>query len=84
MRFIHENNIRQLMPNDPVFKRLRYVRYADDILLGVIGSKADCIILREKLATFLQQELGLTLSLEKTKITHAITDRAYYRSLGSS
>lgn len=78
MRFIHENNIRQLIPNDPGFKRLRYVRYADDILLGVIGSKSDCIILREKLATFLQQELQLTLSLEKTKITHAITDRALF------
>lgn len=78
MRFIHENSIRQFIPNDPGFKRLRYVRYADDILLGVIGSKADCTALREKLAIFLQQQLRLTLSLEKTKITHAITDRALF------
>lgn len=78
MRFIHENNIRQSLANDPGFKRLRYVRYADDILLGVIGSKADCTFLRDELAKFLQRELKLTLSLEKTKITHAITDRAFF------
>jgi RNA-directed DNA polymerase len=28
---------------DPNFRRLRYCRYADDFLVGVIGSKADAV-----------------------------------------
>lgn len=27
---------------DEQYRRLKYVRYADDFLIGVIGSKADC------------------------------------------
>ena len=28
---------------DETYRRFRYVRYADDFLIGVIGSKADCV-----------------------------------------
>ncbi len=55
---------------DTGFKRLQYVRYADDFLLGVIGSKADAIQLKETIAQYLQSELHLELSMEKTLVTH--------------
>ncbi|GED32109.1 reverse transcriptase domain-containing protein [Brevibacillus centrosporus] len=53
-------------------KSLGYVRYADDfvILLGNYH-KRDAIELKEKISVWFSQELGLTLSQEKTKITHS-------------
>jgi len=58
-------------PNDPNYRRLRYVRYADDFLLGFVGPKKEAEEIRSKLGDFLQQKLKLTLSPEKTLITHA-------------
>ncbi len=62
---------------DESYKNLQYVRYADDFLVGMIGSKDDAEALKADLAVFLKEKLGLTLSLEKTKITHS-TDRARF------
>ena len=53
------------IPNDPDYRRLRYVRYADDFLLGFIGPKAEAEEIKEEVATFLQTELQLTLSQKK-------------------
>jgi group II intron reverse transcriptase/maturase len=65
-------------PNDPDSRRLRYVRYADDFLLGLAGPRTEAEDIREKLAAFLHQELTLTLSPEKTLMTHAQTGRARF------
>ncbi|GEP90710.1 group II intron reverse transcriptase/maturase [Chitinophaga terrae (ex Kim and Jung 2007)] len=56
---------------DETFKRLKYVRYADDFILGVIGSKKECERVKEDIKQFLFNELQLELSDEKTLITHA-------------
>lgn len=56
---------------DANFKRIQYVRYADDFLIGVIGSKADALEIKAKLAEYIHGELKLTLSEEKTLITNA-------------
>jgi len=58
------------LPMDDSYKRMQYVRYADDFLIGVIGSKKDCEIVKKDIAEFLSQKLGLELSQEKTLITH--------------
>jgi hypothetical protein len=58
-------------PMDPNFKRLKYFRYADDFVIGIIGSKQDAQRIKEEIAKFLREELKLTLSEEKTLITHA-------------
>lgn len=55
---------------DDSYKRLKYVRYADDFLIGVIGSKDDCIQIKEDIKVFLENKLKLELSEEKTLITH--------------
>lgn len=52
-------------------KRFTFVRYADDWLVGVCGTKEDCKDLKEEIAKFLDEELKLTLSEEKTLITHS-------------
>jgi group II intron reverse transcriptase/maturase len=56
---------------DSSFKKLKYVRYADDFLIGVIGSKADCNGIKQDIKKFLSEKLKLELSDEKTLITNA-------------
>lgn len=58
-------------PFDTSFKRLQYVRYADDFLIGVIGSKEDAIAIKEHVKAFVAVALKLELSDEKTLITHS-------------
>ena len=60
-------------------KKIKYVRYADDFLIGVNGSKEDCQILKEKISEFISNELKMELSEEKTLITHS---NNYARFLG--
>ena len=55
---------------DPDFKRLWYCRYADDFVLGQIGSKAEAEEIKMKIIRFLEDELLLEASEEKTKIEH--------------
>jgi group II intron reverse transcriptase/maturase len=65
-------------PCDPGYRRLRYVRYADDTLLGFTRPKAEAEEIKRRLAQFLHDELKLELSQEKTLITHARTQRARF------
>ena len=62
------------LPTHPVqetsYKAIQYVRYADDFIVGVIGSHEDAKKLKQDLTAFLKEKLGLTLSAEKTKITN--------------
>jgi len=64
--------------NDPEFRRLRYVRYADDFLLGFNGPKSEAEEIKQQLRTFLQETLKLELSEEKTLITHARSEAARF------
>ena len=65
------------LTHDPQYRRLRYCRYADDMLLGFTGPKAEAIEIKEKISNFLTS-INLTLSNEKTLITHATTGRARF------
>lgn len=60
-------------------KRLKYVRYADDFIIGIKGSKEECEKIKQKIKEFLAMELKLELSEEKTLITHSAN---YARFLG--
>lgn len=58
-------------PMDSSYRRLVYVRYADDFLVGVIGSKMDAISIKSDISNFLEEKLKLKMSEEKTLITHS-------------
>ncbi len=47
-----------------------YCRYADDFVLIVKGKKAHARAIREECRAFLEDELKLTLNMDKTHITH--------------
>jgi group II intron reverse transcriptase/maturase len=65
-------------PDDPGYRRLRYLRYADDHLLGFAGPKAEAQQIKQRLAEFLRDDLKLELSPSKTLITHARSDAARF------
>jgi group II intron reverse transcriptase/maturase len=65
-------------PSDPDYVRIRYIRYADDWILGVIGPRELAERLKDDIQLFLREELKLELSTEKTLITHAATEEAYF------
>ena len=60
-------------------KKLKYIRYADDWICGVIGSKEDCEQIKADIAQFIGKNLKMELSGEKTLITHS---NQYARFLG--
>lgn len=73
--------LRQLPSQDMFdleYRRLRYVRYADDFLLGFIGPKSEAEEIRALLKEFLASSLKLELSVEKTKISHAQDEGARF------
>lgn len=65
-------------PYDPEYRRLRYLRYADDFLLSFIGPKEEIEEIKQQLGAFLQTRLKLELSQTKTLITHARTETAKF------
>lgn len=63
-------NLPSKEPFDPEYRRLQYCRYADDFIISVIGSKEEAEVVKSDIKQFLTETLKLTMSDEKTKITH--------------
>lgn len=61
--------------------RFYYVRYADDWILFTNGKRSLATYVRNKISSYLKHYLGLTLSLEKTKITDLTETSAKFLSL---
>lgn len=57
-------------------KKIKYMRYADDFIIGVSGSRNDCQLIKDK---FINSMLKMELSKKKTLITHS---NQYARFLG--
>jgi len=74
-------DIPSLDPRDKNFIRIKYVRYADDWLIGVIGPRGIAEEIKAKVREFLENELKLTFGEEKAKITHAKTEQAQFLGL---
>ncbi len=66
-------------PMDENYRRMQYTRYADDFLIGVIGSKEDAETIKSNVKAFLEEKLKLDLSEEKTLITSG-KDKARFLS----
>jgi group II intron reverse transcriptase/maturase len=63
---------------DPDYRRLKYVRYADDFILGSAGTQAEALEIKNAISQFLKHHLNLTLSEEKTLITQARKEKATF------
>lgn len=62
---------RKLPYKDATDKKLVYVRYADDFIIGISGTKEEAEKIKHELKGFISKNLNLELSEEKTKITHS-------------
>lgn len=71
-------SVPSLNPTDPDYRRLHYLRYADDMLLGFSGPRVAAEAIKQQLGVFLREQLKLTLSEEKTLITHARSQAARF------
>lgn len=56
---------------DKEYRRLYYTRYADDFIIGLIGSKEEAIKIKDDIEKFLKSKLDIVLSGEKRCITHS-------------
>jgi group II intron reverse transcriptase/maturase len=65
-------------PNDDTYRRLHYVRYADDTLFGFAGPQQEAEEIKHQLGQFLRDTLKLEMSQEKTLITHASSEKARF------
>ena len=63
---------------DPGFRRMYYVRYADDWIVAIRGPREDAVNLMHDIRGFLKETLKLELSLEKTKITNPHRESALF------
>ena len=75
---VERRNIPSVDTYDTNYRRLRYVRYADDFILGFTGSKAEAKDIKKQIGDFLNIKLHLELSQEKTLITHATEESAKF------
>ena len=64
--------------DDPNYRRLRYIRYADDFLLGFTGTKREAAEIIRRIGGWTAENLKLELSAEKTLITHATKEAAKF------
>jgi group II intron reverse transcriptase/maturase len=67
-----------LDPQDSDYRRLRYMRYADDWIIGFSGPRQEAEEIKREIGTFLRENLLLELSETKTLITHARTEAARF------
>ena len=64
--------------NDPSYIRVKFLRYADDVVVGVIGPKVLAEQVKQEMALFLHENLKLELNQDKTLITHLSTEQAHF------
>ncbi len=63
---------------DPQYRRLKYIRYADDFILGFAGPKSEAEEIKAAIGAFLGKKLKLEMSESKTLITHGRTEHARF------
>jgi len=79
LKYLKEmHKLKARLPNDPGFRRVYYVRYADDWILMVRGPRVDAVKLLENIKILLKDKLKLDLSVTKTKITNPRLEPALY------
>lgn len=75
---IERRNFPSIDTKNTDYRRLRYVRYADDFILGFTGSKQEAEEIKAEIGEWIKANLKLNLSQEKTLITHASTNFARF------
>jgi retron-type reverse transcriptase len=62
---VRKFNIPSRDPLDTNFKRLHFVRYADDLIVGISGSKLDAVVIKNRISAFLKENLKMDLKKDE-------------------
>jgi group II intron reverse transcriptase/maturase len=76
-----DKNISRTNKNDPNFSRLYYVRYADDFILGYVGTKQTANEIYVEIETFLKEQLKFSCNQTKTGVVHSSVHTKYLGTL---
>lgn len=57
-------------PYQSGYRNCKYIRYADDFLVGIVGPRSMAVEITRRIEVFLRDNLKVNLSMDKTKITH--------------
>lgn len=80
LKLIVKQGITSVDQKDPNYVRLHYVRYADDFIVGLCGPKSLAKHVMKHVTQFPKEDLHLEVNIEKTGLTHIVSNRI--RSLG--
>jgi group II intron reverse transcriptase/maturase len=75
-----DKGLARTVKNDPNFSRLYYVRYADDFMLGYVGTKLQANVIYKALINYLADKLKFNCNEDKTCIIHG---SIYVKFLGT-
>nr|YP_009495511.1 reverse transcriptase [Psammoneis japonica]AWQ64241.1 reverse transcriptase [Psammoneis japonica] len=76
-----DKNISRTDKNDPKFSRLYYVRYADDFILGYVGTKKTANEIYKVIQNFLKEKLLFKCNKSKTGVVHSSVHTKYLGTL---
>jgi retron-type reverse transcriptase len=77
---VAQRKIPSVICNDPNWRRLRYVRYADDFLMGLVCPRSEAVKIMSRVEQFLKEKLKLEISPDKTGIKHATNEGTRFLS----
>lgn len=60
------------------YQRTKYIRYADDFIIGYRGPKENAIKIKEEIISFLKSNLHLKVNEEKTKLIDTYSNKAHF------
>lgn len=72
-----KNNINPLLINDKNFKRLVYLRYANDFIIGIDASKEEAYTVYESIKEFLMETLKFNIK-DNSQILHYRTEKTEF------
>lgn len=70
--------------NERNFTILHYVRYFDNFLIGVLGSRKTCVRVASEIKYYLKKNLALTFNIKKSKINHSTIECVLFLKYGIS
>jgi len=65
-----QKGLRRTITNDDLFSRLYYVRYADDLLIGYVGSKKVAVEIQQAFFDYIKNNLNMIVNIDKSNIKH--------------
>lgn len=81
LKRVLDEGITRTVKDDNRFNRVYYVRYADDFLIGIVGSKKEARNVEQAIINYLTNKMHFSCNKEKSKLTHGTEYTKYLGTL---